>query len=62
MVSIIEGDSALNITMSILDFKQKRINCTRRKAKRSQAGYHSYLLAGELIPRFDDLLPIFLEV
>jgi hypothetical protein len=48
--------------MSALDYKQKRINRTGRKAKSSQAGYHSYLLASELIPRFDDLFPIFLEV
>lgn len=51
-----------NNTTSILDRKQKRINGTGRKAKRSQAGHHSYLLASEPIPRSDELLPIFLEV
>ena len=61
-VSIIVGYSALSNTTSILDYKQKRINRTGRKAKRSQAGHQSYLLASEPIPRFDDLLPIFLEV
>ena len=62
-VSIIVGYSTLNNTMSMLcDFKQKRINCTGREDKRFQACYHSYLLASEFIPRFDDLLLIFLEV
>ena len=62
MVSITVGHSALNNTMSILDYKQKRIDRTGRKAKRSQAGHQSYLLASEPIPRSDDLLPIFLEI
>jgi hypothetical protein len=59
MVQIIVGYSALNKTMSALDYRQRRINRTGRKAKRSQAGHQSYLLAA--IPRSDELLPIFLE-
>ena len=62
MVSIIVGYSALNNTMSILDFKQKRINPTGRKAKCSQAGHQSNLLASEPIARSDELLLIFLEI
>ena len=62
MVSIIVRYLALNSMMSILDYKQKSIKRTGRKAKRFQAGHQSYLLASEPIPKSDELLPIFLEV
>jgi hypothetical protein len=62
MESITVGYSALNKTMSILNYKQKKIISTGRKAKRFQAGHQSYLVASESIPRSDEFLLIFLEV